>query len=51
MLKMTDCIGLSTSQILTQEHAQGIVAIDHSQLQFRREAGIIRRRHDDFRHP
>jgi len=48
MLKASDCIGLSTSQILTQEHAQGIVTIDHSQLQFRREAGIIRRRHDDL---
>ena len=48
MLKASDCIGLSTSQILMQEHAQGIVTIDHNQLQFRREAGIIRRRHADL---
>ena len=44
----SDCMGLTTSQILTQEEAQGIVAIDHNQLQFRREAGIIRRRHADL---
>jgi LysR family transcriptional regulator, regulator of abg operon len=44
----TDCLGLSTSQILTQENAQGIVPIEHNQLQFRREAGVIRCRHADL---
>src|SRR5262245_24315591 len=47
-LRMTDCLGLTTSQILTQEEAQGIVALDHEALQFRREAGIISRRPADL---
>ena len=47
-LRMTDCLGLTTSQILTQEEAQGIVAIDHDQLRFRREAGIVSRRHAEM---
>jgi LysR family transcriptional regulator of abg operon len=46
-LKMTDCLGLTTTQILTHAEAQGIVAVDHEALQFRREAGIISRRHAD----
>lgn len=48
MLCAMDCLGLSTSQILTQENAQGIVPIEHNQLQFRREAGVIRLRHADL---
>jgi LysR family transcriptional regulator of abg operon len=47
-LRMTDCLGLTTTRILTQEEAQGIVAIDHEALRFRREAGIISRRHSDL---
>ena len=47
-LRMTDCLGLTTTQILTQEEAQGIVAIDHDALRFRREAGIVSRRHADL---
>ena len=43
-LRMTDCLGLTTSQILTQTEAQGIVPIDFGALRFRREAGIISRR-------
>jgi LysR family transcriptional regulator, regulator of abg operon len=46
-LRMTDCLGLTTTQILTQEEAQGVVALDHEELQFRREAGIVSRRHAD----
>jgi DNA-binding transcriptional LysR family regulator len=46
-LRMTDCLGLTTTQILTQEEAQGIVALDHEALHFRREAGIVCRRHAD----
>jgi len=46
-LRMTDCLGLTTTQILTQEEAQGIVALDHEALQFRREAGIVSRRYAD----
>ena len=47
-LRMTDCLGLTTSQILTQEEARGIVAIDHEALRFRREAGIVSRRHAEL---
>jgi LysR family transcriptional regulator of gallate degradation len=47
-LKMTDCLGLTTTQILSQEEAQGVVALDHDALQFRREAGIVSRRHADL---
>ena len=45
---MTDCLGLTTTQILSQEEAHGIVALDHEPLQFRREAGIVSRRHADL---
>ena len=47
-LKRTDCLGLTTTQILTQEEAQGVIALDHDALQFRREAGIVSRRHADL---
>jgi len=47
-LRMTDCLGLTTTQILTQGEAHGVVALDHEALQFRREAGIISRRHADL---
>ncbi len=47
-LKRTNCLGLVTTQILTQEEAQGVVALDHDALQFRREAGIVSRRHADL---
>lgn len=47
-LRLTDCLGLTTTQILMHEEARGIVAIDHEALSFRREAGIISRRHADF---
>ena len=47
-LRMTDCLGLTTTQILTQEEAQGIIALDHEALQFRREAGIVSRRHAEL---
>jgi DNA-binding transcriptional LysR family regulator len=46
-LRMTDCLALTTTQILAQAEAQGIVALDHEQLQFSREAGIVSRRHAD----
>jgi DNA-binding transcriptional LysR family regulator len=47
-LRMTDCLGLTTSQILLDQEARGVVAIDHDALRFRREAGIISRRHADL---
>jgi LysR family transcriptional regulator of gallate degradation len=47
-LRLTDCLGLSTTQGLEQEEARGIVAIDHQALRFRREAGLISRRHITF---
>jgi DNA-binding transcriptional LysR family regulator len=47
-LRLTDCLGLTTTQILLQDEARGIVAVDHDLLRFRREAGIISRRHDDL---
>lgn len=47
-LRLTDCLGLSTAQNLEQADARGIVAIDHEGLRFRREAGLISRRHVSF---
>jgi DNA-binding transcriptional LysR family regulator len=47
-LRTTDCLGLTTTQILLDKEAQGVVAIDHEMLRFRREAGIISRRHADL---
>ena len=47
-LKRTNCLGLTTTQILTQEEAQGVVALDLDALQFRREAGVVSRRHADL---
>ena len=47
-LRESDCIGMLTTQTLGLYSAQGIVPIDHAQLQFRREAGIIRRRYADM---
>ncbi len=47
-LRMTDCLALTTTQILSQAEAQGIVALDHEHLQFTREAGIVSRRHADL---
>jgi LysR family transcriptional regulator of gallate degradation len=48
MLKESDCVGMLTTQTLRFYSAQGIVPLEHAQLQFRREAGIIRRRHADI---
>jgi LysR family transcriptional regulator of gallate degradation len=48
MLKASDCVGMLTTQTLRLYSAQGIVPIEHTQLQFRREAGIIRRRYADM---
>jgi hypothetical protein len=36
---------MTTTQLLRQPEAAGISAIDHPALQFKREAGIITRRH------
>jgi DNA-binding transcriptional LysR family regulator len=47
-LRMTDCLGLTTTQILAEREAHGVVAVDHEALRFRREAGIISRRHADL---
>jgi DNA-binding transcriptional LysR family regulator len=47
-LRLTDCLALTTTQILSQAEAQGIVALDHEHLQFTREAGIVSRRHADL---
>ena len=43
-LRLTDCLGFATSQALTHSEARGIVAVDHAQLSFRRDSGIIHRR-------
>ena len=48
MLRTSDCLAMSTMHMIALHSAQGIVLIDHSQLQLRREAGIIRRRHADM---
>jgi len=47
-LRTTDCLGLTTTQILLDKEAHGVIAIDHDALRFRREAGIISRRHVDL---
>ena len=47
-LRMTDCLGLMTTQNLTQEEARGVVALDSETLQFRRDAGIITRRYAEL---
>jgi DNA-binding transcriptional LysR family regulator len=47
-IRTTDCLGLTTTQILLDKEARGVVAIDHDALRFRREAGIISRRHADL---
>jgi LysR family transcriptional regulator of gallate degradation len=47
-LRLTDCLALTTTQILSQAEAQDIVALDHEHLQFTREAGIVSRRHADL---
>jgi LysR family transcriptional regulator of gallate degradation len=46
-LRTTDCLGLMTSQILSQPEAHGLALIDTEPLRFRREAGIISRAQDD----
>lgn len=47
-LRLSDCLGLVTTQTLQQNEANGIVAIDHEALRFSREAGLISRRHVGF---
>jgi len=48
-LLTTDCLGLTTTQILnSMTEASDVIPIDHEQLQFRREAGIVSRRHIDL---
>jgi DNA-binding transcriptional LysR family regulator len=47
-LRTTDCLGLTTTQILLEKEAHGVAAVDHDALRFRREAGIISRRHADL---
>lgn len=44
-LRLTDCLSLTTTQILLHDEAQGIVVIDHAALRFGRDAGLISRRH------
>jgi LysR family transcriptional regulator of gallate degradation len=47
-LRTTDCLGLTTEQILnSMAEATDIIPIDHEQLQFQREAGIVSHRHAD----
>lgn len=47
-LRLSDCLAVTTTQILLQEEASGIVALDHPALGFTREAGIISRRNADL---
>ena len=46
-IMVTDCLGVTTSQVLTRPEAQGVVPIDIESLRFRREAGIIIRQQAD----
>lgn len=47
-VRFSDCVTLATSQTLQSDEARGIVALDHDALRFRREAGLISRRHVAF---
>ena len=47
-MRLTDCLAVTTSQILVQEESSGIVAVDHPALGFARDAGVISRRHADL---
>ena len=47
-LRLSDCLAMTTTQILMQEEASGIVAVDHPALGFAREAGVVSRRHADL---
>jgi len=47
-LRISDCLGLATTQLLTQPDAHGVIALDHELLQFGREAGIVSRRHAEL---
>jgi LysR family transcriptional regulator of gallate degradation len=44
VIRTTDFLGLTTSQILTQTEAQGIVSVDLGSLRFKRDAGIVSHR-------
>lgn len=46
-LRLTDCLGLTTAQVLAHDQSHGIVALDHELLRFSREAGVVVRRHLD----
>ena len=37
-LRMTDCLGLTTTQILADREAHGVVPVDHEALRFRRQS-------------
>lgn len=45
ILRATDCLGMTTSQILTQSEAHGIVTVDQISLRFKRDSGIISQRY------
>jgi DNA-binding transcriptional LysR family regulator len=47
-VRFSDCVTLATSQTLQSDEARGIVALEHDALRFRREAGLISRRHVVF---
>jgi len=47
-VRLTNCLAVTTSQILVQEESSGIVAVDHPALGFARDAGVISRRHADL---
>jgi LysR family transcriptional regulator of gallate degradation len=44
-LRLTDCLGLATTQTLLHAEGRGLAAVDHDLLKFSREAGIIVSRH------
>ncbi|MBU6499791.1 MAG: LysR family transcriptional regulator [Rhodospirillales bacterium] len=50
-LRLTDCLGLATTQTLSQDEAHGIVSVEHAELLFHREAGLISRRHTSYSPP
>ena len=47
-VRRTDCLGLTTSREIGDPSVCGIIAIDHTRLRFRREAGLIGRRNAEM---
>ncbi|MBX3576132.1 MAG: LysR family transcriptional regulator [Rhizobiaceae bacterium] len=48
VLRQTDCLGMITSQTILLDEARPLVAIDHDEFSFSREAGFVSLRHAEM---